>query len=149
MLHAVTLARATDVNESIRILRLDFNAAEIGANVSVISLFGSTGTNLSKFLPGQWLNLHLDGLEVLRGYGIISVPGAALAAQDLAPGSKPHVEVIIQNAPQIQQPRAEVSLLVGTQLNISFGGSFVWPPNNVHTTPITRVVFLAGGVGVR
>jgi hypothetical protein len=152
MLHAVTLTQVADVNESIRILRLDFNAAEIGANVSVVTLlFGSTGTDLTKFLPGQWLILHLDGLEVLRGYGIISVPGAALAAQDIAPGSKPHVEVIIQNAPtiQIQQPRAEVSLLVGTQLNISFGGSFVWPPNSVHTTPITRVVFLAGGVGVR
>ena len=119
--------------------------------MSVLSLFGSTATNLSKFLPGQWLNLHLDGLEVLRGCGIISVPGAALAAQDIAPGSKPHVEVIIQNAPtiQIQQPRAEISLHVGTQLNISFGGSFVWPPNSVHTTLITRVVFLAGGVGVR
>jgi hypothetical protein len=152
MLHAVTLTQVADVNESIRILRLDFNAAEIGANVSVVTLlFGSTGTDLTKFLPGQWLSLHLDGLEVLRGYGIISVPGAALAAQDIALGSKPHVEVIIQNAPtiQIQQPRAEVSLLVGTQLNISFGGSFVWPPNSVHTTPITRVVFLAGGVGVR
>jgi hypothetical protein len=151
MLHAVTLAQVTDVNESIRILRLDFNTAEIGANVSVVSLFGSTGTKLSKFIPGQWLNLHLDGLVVLRGYGIISVPGAALAAQDIAPGSKPHVEVIIQNVPtiQMQQPQAEVSLLVGTQLNISFGGSFVWPPNSVHTTPITRVVFLAGGVGVR
>jgi hypothetical protein len=134
-----------------RIYTISSTSAEIGANVSVISLSGSTGTNLSKFLPGQWLNLHLDGLEVLRGYGIISVLDAALAAQGIALGSKPHVKVIIQNAPtiQIQQPRAEVSLRVGTQLNILFGGSFVWPPNSVHTTPITRVVSLAGGVGVR
>ena len=150
MLHAVTVAQATDVNESIRILRLDFNAAESGANVSVVYSSGYTSTNSSKFLPGQWLNLHLEGLEVSRGHGIISTPSAALAPRDVTSGSKPHVEVVIQKAPttEMQRLRAEVSLLVGTQLKISFGGSFVWPPNSAGT-PMTRVVFLAGGMGVR
>lgn len=87
---------------------------------------------------------------MLRAYGIISVPGAALAVQDIVLGSKPHVEVIIPIAHtiQIQQPRAEDCLTVGTQLNVSFGGSFVWPPHSVGTSPISRVVFLAGGVSV-
>ncbi|CAI6241382.1 unnamed protein product [Periconia digitata] len=132
ILHAVTVAQTAEVNEYTRIVRLDFDAIAKGAN----------------FLPGQWLNLHLKNSGLSCRCSIISAPSAALAAEDITLGSKPHIEVIIQNAPTplIQSSQAGIFLPVGTQLNISFGGSFVWPPNSVGTASITRVVFLAGGV---
>lgn len=38
--------------------------------------------------------------------------------------------------------------LLGRELQIRVGGSFVWPPPGVNVRALRRVVFVAGGVGV-
>ena len=38
--------------------------------------------------------------------------------------------------------------LLGRELRVRVGGSFVWPPPGVNVRALRRVVFVAGGVGV-
>ena len=41
-----------------------------------------------------------------------------------------------------------VEQLLGTELGVRVGGSFVWPPPGVNVRALRKVVFVAGGVGV-
>jgi hypothetical protein len=44
------------------------------------------------------------------------------------------------------RPREEI---LGRELNIRVGGSFVWPPTGISINDVKNVVFVAGGVGIK
>ena len=39
--------------------------------------------------------------------------------------------------------------IIGKEINIRVGGSFIWPPTGVNPRDIKNVVFIAGGVGIK
>lgn len=69
-----------------------------------------------------------------------------------ANGRPPYVELAVQESPSnppaawLWRPRDEI---LGKELSIRVGGSFVWPPAAVPVEQIRKVVFVAGGVGIK
>lgn len=67
-------------------------------------------------------------------------------------GRPPYVELAVQNSPSnppaawLWKPKEEI---IGKEINIRVGGSFVWPPSGIDTCTIKNVVFIAGGVGIK
>ncbi|PYH46724.1 FAD-dependent oxidoreductase [Aspergillus saccharolyticus JOP 1030-1] len=126
------------------------------------------------FLPGQWLDVHIPSISNAGGFSITSTPADAqvlpsLANQDsdavqaivnndatgLPPlnpdGRPPYVELAVRAAPSnpasawLWKPAEEI---LGSELAIRVGGSFVWPPSGVRLGDVRNVVFIAGGVGI-
>lgn len=129
------------------------------------------------FLPGQWLDVHVPGVAQAGGFTITSTPadsrplpnpdsgiiqneakevsspqhetGPFLADSE---GRYPHVELAVQESPSnppaawLWRPQNEI---IGTDLQIRVGGSFVWPPASLQIDQIRRVYFVAGGVGIK
>jgi hypothetical protein len=62
------------------------------------------------------------------------------------------VELAVQNSPGnpsaawLWRPKEEI---LGKELNIRVGGSFIWPPTGIQTSEVKTVVFIAGGVGIK
>lgn len=62
------------------------------------------------------------------------------------------MELAVQESPSsppaawLWRPKEEI---LGKQLSIRVGGSFVWPPSGVDLGQITNIVFVAGGVGIK
>lgn len=114
------------------------------------SLIFSPPTNAqstAQFLPGQWVDLLIPTLPQAGGFTITSSPSCAIPTSQ-KPG---YVELAIQkslrNPPAAWLWRPELEIL-GTDLGIRIGGSFVWPPPGV-VGGIGRAVFVAGGVGIK
>jgi hypothetical protein len=105
----------------------------------------------SKFLPGQWLDVHVPGIEKAGGFTITSPPRYAVPSTT-EPGGNPYLELAIQKSPDnppaawLWQPSENI---IGKELAMRVGGSFVWPPSGVDDDGIKRVVFIAGGVGIK
>ena len=116
---------------------------------------------MKKFLPGQWLDVHIPGVSKPGGFTITSPPRDALfqaqprtQQEDLNsnPLPYPSIELAIQHSPQ--NPAAAwfwqaKSHIVNSELQVRVGGRFVWPPANLDPDSITRLVFIAGGVGIK
>lgn len=129
------------------------------------------------FLPGQWLDVYVPGIQQAGGFTITSTPSDAhrlptpdatgtviqdskLTAQHaeigaVATGSNgryPYVELAVQNSPSnppaawLWRPTKEI---LGREINVRVGGSFVWPPATIPVGKIEKVVFVAGGVGIK
>lgn len=67
-------------------------------------------------------------------------------------GAEGYIELAIQKSPR-NPPAAwlwqnEVDI-VNQNLLIRVGGSFVWPPPHTDLPSLKRVVFVAGGVGIK
>ena len=110
------------------------------------------GTNyLSKFAPGQWLDVFCPDIEKAGGFTITSPPSFA-KPDTLNTLHKPFLELAVQRSPDnppaawLWQPAEEI---IGKELAVRVGGSFVWPPPGLNPTVVTRVVFIAGGVGIK
>lgn len=105
-------------------------------------------TDTVKFLPGQWLDVFVPGLERAGGFTITSTPAAA------SPGARngPSLELAVQrsatNPPAEWLWRPEKEIL-GQSLFVRVGGSFVWPPPSAKNRPVRRLVLVAGGVGIK
>ncbi|KAF2234302.1 ferredoxin reductase-like protein [Viridothelium virens] len=136
-LHPVKLNRIEQVNESIRLLRLSVLDHQRGV----------------KFLPGQWLDIFIPGLPKAGGFTITSIPRDAEPVgenADKADG-RPYLELAVQNSPKnppaarLWRPSDEI---LGTQLVVRVGGSFVFPPLGVPPQFVKRLVIIAGGVGI-
>ncbi|KAL8718082.1 MAG: hypothetical protein Q9225_004738, partial [Loekoesia sp. 1 TL-2023] len=99
------------------------------------------------FSPGQWLDVHLPGIRQAGGFTITSTPQNA----QYSPGKTGYIELAVQKSPNnppaawLWRPEAEI---LGSGINVRVGGSFVWPPPDVDALSITRLVFVAGGVGI-
>lgn len=69
-----------------------------------------------------------------------------------AQGRPPYVELAVQKSPSnpaaawLWRPEDEI---VGKELSVRVGGSFVWPPPGVGVEAIKKIVFVAGGVGIK
>ncbi|KAK3945136.1 hypothetical protein QBC46DRAFT_372877 [Diplogelasinospora grovesii] len=150
-LHKVVITRIDQINPSIRLFRL------------TIPDHGSI-----HFKPGQWLDVYCPGISKAGGFTITSPPSLA------RPHPRPHhdptqptpdvviqleegyLELAIQKSPE--NPAAhylwqlEPALLdseLELILYVRVGGSFVFPPKPAPTTtPLRKVVFVAGGVGI-
>ncbi|KAK0728162.1 hypothetical protein B0T26DRAFT_748425 [Lasiosphaeria miniovina] len=97
------------------------------------------------FLPGQWLDVYVPTVAKPGGFTITSAPSSAAAAR--RPG---YLELAIQQSPDNapaawlwQQPADKI---LGSELRVRVGGSFVWPPAPPFEP--RRAVFVAGGVGI-
>ncbi|KAK0720403.1 hypothetical protein B0H67DRAFT_576013 [Lasiosphaeris hirsuta] len=130
-LHKVTISHINQVNNSIRVFRLDIP---------------SKGT--MNFLPGQWLDVHVPTVPKPGGFTITSSPSSATPPNTSHNG---YLELAIQRSPD--NPAAawlwqDPALIVGETLHVRVGGSFVWPPPAAAVNTIRKVVFIAGGVGI-
>ena len=62
------------------------------------------------------------------------------------------MELAVQEAPSnpasawLWKPQEEI---LGKELDIRVGGSFVWPPTAIEMKSIKNVVLIAGGVGIK
>lgn len=62
------------------------------------------------------------------------------------------MELAVQDSPSnppaawLWKPREQI---IGKEVNIRVGGSFVWPPTGVDRRQVKNVVFIAGGVGIK
>lgn len=102
-----------------------------------------------KFLPGQWLDVHIPGLDKAGGFTVTSTPDDVLTSSE---SEQPYIELAIQRSPRnpaaawLWRPEEEI---LGRDLNVRFGGSFTWPPPNLDLSAIKKVVLIAGGVGIK
>lgn len=98
---------------------------------------------LQQFLPGQWLDTFVPGVEKPGGFTITSSPSQACLP------IAPYLELAVQKAPA-NPPAAWLweTAHVGSNLRVRVGGAFVWPPHGVDLASLRRVVFVAAGVGV-
>ncbi|OOQ91080.1 hypothetical protein PEBR_02411 [Penicillium brasilianum] len=160
-LYPVRLSHVEQVNPSIRLLQFTIPAEESNDD--------KDGQQPFSFLPGQWLDVHIPSISTAGGFTITSTPADAQALPSPeAPGAEPllgeeagssiplqgrepYVELAIQDSPAnppaawLWKPKGEI---VGKELNIRVGGSFVWPPTGVDVRKVKNVVFIAGGVGI-
>ncbi|KAI6839494.1 hypothetical protein KC340_g1147 [Hortaea werneckii] len=129
-LEPVVLSNIRQVNENIRLLRL--NAVDPNHTI--------------KFLPGQWLDTFIPGLPKAGGFTITSAPSEARPSSHVSP----FLELAVQkssNPPAQWLSRPEEEIL-GQKLVVRVGGSFTWPPPNLDAGGIDRLVLIAGGVGI-
>ncbi|EKD12423.1 uncharacterized protein L3040_001034 [Drepanopeziza brunnea f. sp. 'multigermtubi'] len=127
-LHRIVLSQITQVNSTIRLLRLS-----------------PVDKEPIRFQPGQWVDLHIPTIYSPGGFTLTCTP------------STPHLELAVQKpqasahdkpafpASWLWQPACRI---INSELAVRVGGGFVWPPANVPEAGIRRVVFVAGGVGI-
>ncbi|KAI9817873.1 MAG: hypothetical protein M1827_000992 [Pycnora praestabilis] len=136
--HKVILSKIERVNDTIRLLRLSIPPKRRSI----------------EFLPGQWLDVHIPGQFKAGGFTITSTPRDARPAAQTSSSSLEHqgyLELAIQKSPRnppaawLWQPKEQI---LGSELRVRVGGSFVWPPPSVNVKSIKRAVFIAGGVGI-
>ncbi|KAH7109061.1 hypothetical protein B0J11DRAFT_586667 [Dendryphion nanum] len=131
-LHPVILKEITKVNERIQTYR-----------------FVTKNKKGIKFLAGQWLDVYVPGIEKAGGFTITSAPQHAV--NYIGETHETYLELAIQKSPDnppaawLWQPPERI---IGTEIYVRVGGSFVWPPNNLRLDSIDHVVLIAGGVGI-
>ncbi|GFN21474.1 FAD-dependent oxidoreductase [Aspergillus tubingensis] len=170
-LYNVRLSHIEQANPSVRLLQLTIppevqNIEDEGQEVDELANPQQPLT----FLPGQWLDVHIPSIPNAGGFSITSTPADAQVLPSLefpaeaittdetdvppidSRGRPPYVELAVQYAPSnpasvwLWRPADQI---LGTELSIRVGGSFVWPPSSrVDLTKVRNVVFVAGGVGI-
>ncbi|KAL4881588.1 hypothetical protein BJY04DRAFT_218036 [Aspergillus karnatakaensis] len=172
-LFTVRLAHIDLANPTVRLLQLTIppSVQDPGLQDQVEEI-GEANTSQPEplaFFPGQWLDVHIPSVANAGGFSITSTPADAQVflsldpSTELAPadeavappldprGREPYVELAVQYAPSnpasawLWRPKEEI---LGKELGIRVGGSFVWPPSGIKLEEIRKVVFVAGGVGI-
>ncbi|KAL8991498.1 MAG: hypothetical protein Q9169_007853 [Polycauliona sp. 2 TL-2023] len=129
-LHPVRISKIEQVNESVRLLRLSISSSKE-----------------VKFLPGQWLDVHLPGVRQAGGFTITSTPKDAQHTTD----QDGYLELAIQKSPNnppaawLWRPEEEIR---HADIYVRVGGNFVWPPPGIDPASIKTIAFVAGGVGI-
>lgn len=107
-----------------------------------------------QYYPGQWLDVHCPGTDRAGGFTITSAPPLLSRKQaqpvQTASFSSPYIELAIQksaNNPPAAYMWQDEDIILGKELDVRVGGSFVWPPEQLRAG-LKRVVFIAGGVGI-
>ncbi|KAB5575826.1 NADH-cytochrome b-5 reductase [Coniochaeta sp. 2T2.1] len=131
--HKVILKRIDEINDSIRIYRLEI-----------------PNRDTIHFIPGQWLDVFVPSVPKAGGFTITSPPSKAIPS-DTSAG---YLELAIKKSPDNpvahwlwKQP---VSEILNSELNVRVGGSFVWPPppRDIDLSTLRKAVFGAGGMGI-
>jgi len=93
----------------------------------------------------------VPGIAKAGGFTITSSPRDAVPSYSDTK-TKLFLELAIQKSPNnppaawLWKPKGEI---LGKELSVRVGGSFVWPPPGVNLGAIKRVLFVAGGVGIK
>ncbi|KAL9593116.1 MAG: hypothetical protein Q9179_006091 [Wetmoreana sp. 5 TL-2023] len=130
-LHHVKLVQIAQISESMRLLQLEIPPPE-----------------QVKASRCQWLDVHLPGVPQAGGFTITSTPEDAQHKEE----KRGYLELAIQQSPKsppaawLWRPKVEI---LGSDVLVRVGGSFVWPPPTVDPAKIKRLVFVAGGVGIK
>lgn len=96
--------------------------------------------------------MHIPGLPKAGGFTITSTPAeAAPPRTTTGSADAPYLELAVQKtanppAKWLWRPAEEI---LGARLVVRVGGSFVWPPPGIDVRGINKVVFVAGGVGIK
>ncbi|KAI0552492.1 hypothetical protein F4679DRAFT_67975 [Xylaria curta] len=135
-LHTVVLRHIEEVNDTARVFRLGI----------------PRDSPPIRFLPGQWLDVYVPGVERAGGFTITSTPrDARLPHPATSNDEGPYLELAVQKSPDNPPAawlwRSSESIL-DTELRVRIGGSFVFPPPGINVRGLRRVVFVAGGMGV-
>ena len=128
-LHIVILHQIDQINSQIRLLRLSPAASN----------------KPFTFLPGQWLDVYVPGIPKAGGFTITSPP-SLLSSSHPNPFLELAIQKSLDNPPAAWLWKPEEEIL-GSELSVRVGGSFVWPLKS-YGGEIRRVVFVAGGVGI-
>ncbi|KKK19443.1 hypothetical protein P175DRAFT_0511810 [Aspergillus ochraceoroseus IBT 24754] len=171
-LFTVRLSHIEQANPTVRLLQLTIPASNVQDPEPESQREGFEGAGQLQpltFLPGQWLDVYIPSVSNAGGFSITSTPADAQVLPSLEPttepisaeenggppmdprGRDPYVELAVQNAPAnpasawLWKPKEEI---LGKDLSIRVGGSFVWPPSSMDLEKIRNVVFVAGGVGI-
>ncbi|GAB7332379.1 hypothetical protein MBLNU13_g04198t1 [Cladosporium sp. NU13] len=121
---------------------------EINATTRVLRLSPTDPNHAIKFLPGQWLDTFIPTIPKAGGFTITSPPSAATPKSD-GPG---YLELAVQNSsnPPARYFHRPIDSILDMPLAVRVGGSFTYPPPvlPIPTKNITRLVLIAGGVGI-
>ncbi|KAI0445398.1 hypothetical protein F4803DRAFT_151275 [Xylaria telfairii] len=143
-LNTVVLQHIEEVNDTARIFRLGI----------------PRDSPPIRFLPGQWLDVYVPGVEKAGGFTITSTPRDARLPHTPADGNEsaatpqggPYLELAVQKSPESPSAaylwRTPVDAILGSELRVRVGGGFVFPPPGINVRALRRVVFVAGGMGV-
>ncbi|KXJ92785.1 hypothetical protein Micbo1qcDRAFT_51022 [Microdochium bolleyi] len=121
-----------------------------------------------KFRPGQWLDVYCPGIAKAGGFTLTSSPSKAVPRSGSGIGDREdgrgYLELAVQRSPGNppaawlwqdhendngdNKSKSPSSSVIGQEIKVRIGGSFVWPPPGIDTTGLKKVVFVAGGVGV-
>ncbi|OJD25971.1 hypothetical protein ACJ73_02656 [Blastomyces percursus] len=159
MLYKVRLSSITQANPTIRLLRLTVgrnpaSGHEDQQNNECESNYDQS--RLFHFVPGQWLDVHVPSVPQAGGFTITSTPSDALPpvrdSSNKEATAEPYIELAVQESPSnppaawLWRPQDEI---IGQELAVRVGGSFIWPPHDIPLREIGKVVFVAGGVGIK
>ncbi|KKZ63441.1 hypothetical protein EMCG_02252 [[Emmonsia] crescens] len=162
MLHKVRLSSITQANPTVRLLRLAVGPVPAGGHEGGEQQKNEcepnpTQSRLFHFLPGQWLDVYVPSVPQAGGFTITSTPSDALPSGSdgnttiEGPTREPYIELAVQESPSnppaawLWRPQDEI---LGQELGVRVGGSFIWPPPDIPLEDIGRAVFVAGGVGI-
>ncbi|KAL4955623.1 hypothetical protein BDW69DRAFT_193076 [Aspergillus filifer] len=165
-LFTVRLSHIEQANPAVRVLQLAIPPS-VQDPESPDQPDGSGDLDPLTFFPGQWLDVHIPSVPNAGGFSITSTPADAQVLPSLEPldelvpadetvvapsaPREPYIELAVQHAPSnpasawLWRPVEEI---LGKELSIRVGGSFVWPPAGVKLEALRNVVFVAGGVGI-
>ncbi|KAG4030318.1 hypothetical protein MFRU_012g00600 [Monilinia fructicola] len=185
-LHTLILERITPINATTRLFYLSppSNPPQ------------QTQKQKLTWKPGQWVDLYLPGIEKPGGYSITNFPLHHTPDQTSTPPSTttpPNeeetsrtekrdaedqgIELAIQRpiiphegegkiSEQVTWLFQDAGEIVGTEVRVRVGGSFVWPPDSFASFPssaakgdddskhlhngtgVKRIIFIAGGMGI-
>lgn len=94
--------------------------------------------------------MHVPGIDQVGGFTLTSTPSQAQPRSD--PSHKPFLELAVKKSPD-NPPAAwlwqDPENVIGQEVQVRVGGSFVWPPQEIEYSDIKRAVFIAGGVGIK
>lgn len=94
------------------------------------------------------MDVHIQGLSGAGGFTITSTPNLANGST----GKDGMLELAVQRAPQNIHATylwQDSSVPLGATIFVRPGGSFYWPPPSVDLCSIQKVIFVAGGVGIK
>ena len=149
----VTITHIREINATTRVLRLSPTNPNHTIKVRrpsrpIQQKTHSQHLTETQFLPGQWLDTFIPTIPKAGGFTITSPPSAAIARKD-GPG---YLELAVQNSsnPPAKYFHRPIDSILNTPLAVRVGGSFTYPPPvlPIPTRNITRLVLIAGGVGI-
>ena len=92
--------------------------------------------------------MHIPTVSQVGGFSITSIPSEARHSKQ----HHPYLELAVQKSPR-NPPAAWLwsppETILGKHLKIRVGGGFTWPPKCIELEHLKKVVFVAGGMGIK
>lgn len=91
----------------------------------------------ARFMPGQWVDFHIPGVETIGGFSICSTP--SLLEKELK------LELAVKRSKHPPAAWVHQKAAAGVQVQIEIGGTFAYDPEGAQQK--NPALFLVGGVG--